>query len=114
MPKENDESDNYPVPGRMSLDQLHKEQAELKEAKAVSQKNPGPRLLNAMSMFSVAIDFALILSLPLVAFSLLGRWLDNRYNQKFFVIIGLLFAIFVSSVAIAKQINKLSKLIKKK
>ncbi len=114
MANEDLENPNYQVPGRMSLDQLHKEQAELKEAKAVGVKNPGPKLLNAMSMFSVAIDFALILALPLVGFVLLGRWFDQKYDQKFFVIIGLLLAIMVSSLAIAKQIKKLSELIKKK
>lgn len=114
MPTEKDKDSGYLVPGRITLDQLHKEQAELKEAREISEKNPGPKLLNAMSMLSVALDFALMIAVPLVAFIFLGRWLDNKYNQKFFVLIGLGLAMVISVMSISKQVKKLSELIKKK
>ncbi len=105
---------NTEIPGRMSLEELHKERLELEEAKkATSGVNPNVKLFNAMSMFNVAVDFGLIIALPLVAGVYLGKWLDSRYGTKYMVLIAILVAIFISAVGLYKQINKLSKQIKK-
>lgn len=110
------DSEQYVVPGRLSLDELHKQEKELLEAKQVSEKNgKGPaRLFNAMSMYSVAMDFALILAIPLIVFIYLGRWADKKYGTSYLVIVGILLAIATSSYGIYKQITKLSNLLKKK
>lgn len=106
---------NSPVPGRLSLEELHKEQDELRAAKkATSGVNPNVKLFNAMSMFSVAVDFGLIIAIPLVGAVYLGRWLDSRYGTKHYILVCLFAALFISSVGIYKQIIKLSKQIKKK
>lgn len=101
-------------PFRMSLDQLHQEQAELKAAKiATGGVKPSQNLFNAMSMFNVGMDFALIIALPLIAFIYLGNWLDQKYSTKYFVLIGILLAVFISAVGVYRQIQKLSKHLKK-
>jgi len=115
---ENDknEDDGFVVPGRISLEDLHKQSQELKAAKeAMSGKGRGSeRMFKAVSMYSVAIDFALILALPLVAFIFIGRWADNRFGTRYLVVVGILLAIATSSMAVARQIKKISNFIKKK
>ncbi len=107
-------NDEYLVPGRVSLDQLHKEQKELREAKDASKLVPkSKKIINAMSMFSAATDFGLIIALPLIVLVYIGKWLDNRYQTKYFVVLGLVLAITISSMGIYKQIKKLKELIKK-
>ncbi len=115
MPEEKNDSDkNFLVPGRVTLDQLHKEQQELKEAKDASKLVPkSTKVLNAMSMFSIATDFGLIIALPLIILVYAGKWLDTRYGKSYFVLIGLMLAMTVSIMGIYKQIKKLKELIKK-
>jgi hypothetical protein len=108
---EEKEKDHFVVPGRLTIEELHKQHEELLAAKKVSDLHPKPTVLNAMSMISVGLDFALILALPLLGFIYLGRWMDARYETKFFVVLALPLAIIVSSIGIYKQIKKLKKII---
>ncbi len=104
---------NYVVPGRISIEQLKKEQKELAEAQKVSKLEPKSKsLLNAMSMFSIATDFGLIIAVPLIVFTYLGKWLDNKYSQKYFILIAIILAITTSSIGIYKQIKKFKELTK--
>jgi hypothetical protein len=107
---EEKEKDHFVVPGRLTIEELHKQHEELLAAKKVSDLHPKPTVLNAMSMISVGLDFALILALPLLGFIYLGRWMDARYETKFFVVLALPLAIIVSSIGIYKQIKKLKKI----
>lgn len=109
---EEKEKDHFVVPGRLTIEELHKQHEELLAAKKVSDLHPKPTVLNAMSMISVGLDFALILALPLLGFIYLGRWMDARYETKFFVVLALPLAIIISSIGIYKQIKKLKKIIK--
>ena len=59
-----------------------------------------------------ALQFAVIIALPLVGFIYLGKWLDARYNQKFFVVIGILTALILSSYIIYKKIKELRDFLK--
>lgn len=103
------------VPGRLSLEDLHRERAELEAAKkATSGVNPNAKLFSAMSMFNVGVDFALLIALPLIVAVYVGRWLDARYGTQHYVLIGILGAIFVSAVSVYRQVIKLSKQIKNK
>jgi uncharacterized membrane protein YqjE len=109
------ENDDYIVPGRVSLDELHKQSTELKAAKEAMQGDSkgSSRLFKAVSMYGVAMDFALTLAVPLVIFIFLGKWADEKFNTKYIVIIGIFLAIATSTVAITKQVKKLSNFIKK-
>jgi magnesium-transporting ATPase (P-type) len=107
------EDKKYVVPGRISIDKLKEEQKELVEAQKASKFEPkSKKLLNAMSMFSIATDFGLIIAVPLIVFTYLGKWLDNKYSQKYFILIAIILAITTSSVGIYKQIKKLKELTK--
>jgi hypothetical protein len=110
---ENQGKKDYQVPGRLSLEDLKREEEELKQAQDLMHKKGSPKLINAMSMVSVGFDFALTLALPLIIFAYIGKKLDEKMGTNYIVIIGILVALAVSSIAIAKQIKKLSKLVKK-
>lgn len=106
----------YIVPGRVSLEDLHQQESDLKEAQKVTSGNPttaSQKVFKAVSLYGVAIDFALIIAIPLIVLAILGKYLDNRYNTKFFILIGLFIAIIVSVIGIKNQIKKLQELMKK-
>jgi hypothetical protein len=65
-----------------------------------------------MMVFEMATEFGFLIAVPLIGFIYLGKWLDARYNHKFFVIIGIFVALAVSTTAIGKRINKFRKKIK--
>lgn len=64
------------------------------------------------SLLQTGIEFAIILGLPLYLLILAGKWLDRKQNTHFFVLIGILLAINISSFAIYKRIKEITKLIK--
>lgn len=114
-PHEKD-SASYVVPGRVTKEELHKQEEELRQAQEVSKaqaKGAAP-MFKAMSMYSVAIDFALIIAGPLIILIYAGKWLDKRYNTEYYVLIGIVLALIISSVAIARQVKKLQEFIKRK
>jgi F0F1-type ATP synthase assembly protein I len=114
MSEEKNEEKEYLVPGRISLEQVRKEQKELKEAKDAARIMPkSKKVLNAMSMFSIATDFGLIIALPLLVLAYVGKWLDNRYGTKYFILIGLVLAMSISVMGIYKQIKRFKELLKK-
>ena len=57
--------------------------------------------------YELATEFAFLIAVPLIGFLLLGKWLDAKYHQKFFVFIGLFLALATSSIAIGKRINRI-------
>lgn len=111
-----EEENSYLVPGRVTLSQLHKQEQDLKDAQEVTkgEAKGSKKMFDALSMYSVAIDFALMIGVPLALFVYLGRWADRRFNTKYLVLIGILLALATSSVAIYSHIKKLSNFIKKK
>ena len=38
-------------------------------------------------MMQAGIEFALLIAIPLIGFIFLGRWLDNKFNHHFFVVL---------------------------
>ena len=66
------------------------------------------------ALVDAGISFAVIIALPLVAFIYAGKWLDQKYNHHFFVLIGILVALFVSSLGVYRKILEIQKLIKSK
>lgn len=114
-PKNQTNSDDL-IAGRVSLHEVRKQVAEIKEAKKTFEAaNPkSKRMFDAVSMYSTAVDFALIIAIPLIAFVYAGRWMDAKYGTKFYVLIGILLGITISSISIANQIKKLSAQLKSK
>lgn len=117
MSESNWDHDEYKSkPFRLSMEELQKQKQEILKSRDLEKKsNPKTKtVFNAVSMYGVAVDFALLIAIPLIVFILLGKWADQKFGKNYFIVIGLLTAIAISTLAIYKQINKLSKYIKKK
>jgi hypothetical protein len=108
--------DDFIVPGRISLDELHKQEKDLVEAQKATSGNAtaSQKVFKAVSLYGVAIDFALIIAIPLIILVWLGKFLDTKYQTNFFVLIGLAVALTVSIVGLKNQIKRLQELMKKK
>ncbi len=65
-------------------------------------------------LMEIGLDFALYLAIPLFAFIYAGKWLDAKYNHKFFVIIGIFLALGLSSYLIYKKVKSVKDLMDKK
>ncbi len=110
---ENRDQTPYKVPGRVNLDEIHREEQEMKEFQEVTRPKQSPKLLNAMSMVSVGLDFAVMLAVPLIIGIYAGRYLDAKMGTKYWVIVGLLLAMATSIVGIYRHTKRLAKLMKK-
>jgi F0F1-type ATP synthase assembly protein I len=64
-------------------------------------------------MFAFAADFAVIIAVPLLVFIYLGRWFDKKYSTEYFVVVGILLAILISSLLIYRSLKKITKDLKK-
>lgn len=73
----------------------------------MNKKNsPKPQLNKAMRLLGSGIQMGTTIYL----FVLLGKWLDQKYNQeKTFLIICTLFGVFSSLYLLIRQLNKLNK-----
>jgi len=65
--------------------------------------------VTGLKALNIAIEFGFIIVLPLLAFGFLGKWLDNRYHQHFFVLLGILVALLTTGVWFYQTIKKLMK-----
>jgi hypothetical protein len=65
-------------------------------------------------LIEIGLDFALYLAIPLFAFIYAGKWLDTKYNHKFYVIIGIFLALGLSSYLIYKKIKAIKDIMDKK
>lgn len=63
-------------------------------------------------MMNFGLEFAAMIALPLLGAIYLGKWLDTRYHQKFFVLIGIFLALGLSSYLIYRKIKEVKDLIK--
>jgi Putative F0F1-ATPase subunit Ca2+/Mg2+ transporter len=64
-------------------------------------------------LIEIGLDFALYLAIPLFAFIYAGKWLDAKYNHKYFVIIGIFLALGLSFYLIYKKIKAIKDLMDK-
>ena len=64
-------------------------------------------------MFEAGMEFAFLIAVPLIGGIFAGKWLDQKYNHHFFVIIGILTGIAVSAIAIYKRILDYKGMLKK-
>jgi undecaprenyl pyrophosphate phosphatase UppP len=56
-------------------------------------------------MMEAGVEFAFLIGVPLILGVLAGKWLDNRYNHNFFVIIGILLGLGLSCESIYIRIK---------
>ncbi len=63
---------------------------------------------NIWSMLSLAWELGYLIALPLVAFALVGRFLDQHFNTSpWLFLLGILLSIFVSVYIVCKKIKEI-------
>lgn len=65
--------------------------------------------LTFLKAFQIAGEFGFIIALPLIGLGFLGKWMDARYHTKYFVLIGVLLAIGLSTAWLTKSIKDMLK-----
>ena len=55
----------------------------------------------------ITMEFGFIIVLPLIAFSYVGKWLENKYDNKIFFMASLLAALIFSTIWLYRKIMKL-------
>jgi hypothetical protein len=66
------------------------------------------------SALVLALEFGFIIALPLVVFSLLGKWLEAKYHTNLFLLGGLILAIVSSTIWLYRRIKQIFEEIKTK
>jgi hypothetical protein len=69
--------------------------------------DPEKKRLTFLKTLNIAVEFGFIVVVPLLGFGYLGKWLDNRYHQKFFVLIGILLALATTTLWFYRSIRRL-------
>jgi hypothetical protein len=72
-----------------------------------SDKQPKKPPVSRMQLLGITGEFAYLIGVPLVVGILAGKWLDEKYSTHFFVIIGILLALAVSSFGIYRAIVRI-------
>jgi undecaprenyl pyrophosphate phosphatase UppP len=80
------------------------------QPKAPQPKNP--KKVVGMLMLEAGTEFAFLIAVPLVAGLLAGKWLDNKTNHHFYVIVGILIGLVVTIVAISQRIKDYRSMLK--
>ncbi len=63
---------------------------------------------------TIALEFGFIIAIPLLVFSLIGKWLANHYHNRLFLIFALVLALIVSSSWLYIKINDIYERLTKK
>ncbi len=63
-------------------------------------------------MLEAGTEFAFLIAVPLIAGILAGNWLDSKYKHHFFIIIGILLGITITSVAVYSRVKDYKKMLK--
>ncbi len=82
---------------------------EIKSESAGEQKQVKPGQMTFAKSLSIALQFAFIVLLPLLVFGLTGKWLANKYENKFWLIGGLILALTITTLWFYRKITDLSK-----
>jgi 4-amino-4-deoxy-L-arabinose transferase-like glycosyltransferase len=86
-----------------------KESPNQTEASKKEQKH-----MTFMKALGISTEFGFVIVLPLLVFTFVGRWLDNRYDKNYFVLLGIVLALLTSSIWLFKVIGDLLKEFKDK
>lgn len=81
------------------------------EVQASEQVQRTKHLVKMMA-YEMATEFAFMIALPILFFVYAGKWLDDKYHTKAFIIIGFFVALALSTFMIGKRINIIRKKLK--
>lgn len=59
--------------------------------------------------YLLALEFGLIIAIPLAVFGSLGKWLATQQNNRIFLFAGLILALLISTGLLFKKINDIYK-----
>jgi hypothetical protein len=76
------------------------------ENKPEIKKQSAPSL---MKIAAFAGEFGFIIALPLLGLTFIGKYLDNKYHSKYFILIGLVLALFFSTLYLYKRLDRIIK-----
>ena len=65
-------------------------------------------------MLEAGFEFAFLIAGPLIFGLFIGKWLDRKTHNNFYVIVGILLGLAISSFAIAKRVNEYKKILENK
>ncbi len=65
--------------------------------------------MTTMKALSFSLQFGLMIVIPLLVFSLIGKWLSGKYDSKIYFYGALVLAILTSTIWFYKKINDLYK-----
>lgn len=72
-----------------------------------SDKQPKKPVPTNWELVGIAGEFGYLIAVPLLVGVLVGKWFDQKYDTHFFVLVGLLLALVISSFAIYKAVRRL-------
>jgi hypothetical protein len=73
------------------------------------EKTPETQRVLFLKALNFALEFGFIIALPLIGLGYLGKYLDNRQGTKFYVLIGILLAITISTVWLYRRLHSILK-----
>lgn len=76
-------------------------------------QEPDKRKVVGILLMEAGFEFAFLIAVPLIVGIWGGKWLDAKYNHRFFVVIGILLGIAVSCIAIYSRIKDYKALMNK-
>lgn len=66
-----------------------------------------PKDLNKWRLVNLGFELGFVIALPLLGFSLLGKWLDNRFGTTpWITLAGILFAIVTTTVWLTRRLKE--------
>jgi hypothetical protein len=84
----------------------------MEENRQVQEKNQKQLMLS--KTFGFAVEFGFVIALPLIAFIYAGKYLDSRYHTKYFALLGVLFALFLSTSWLYRRMKSIFEDLKRK
>lgn len=82
---------------------------ETKPSPAKESKSQEIKKITFAKTLSLALQFAFIVALPLLLFGGIGKWLEQKYDNKLWLMLGLLLALTTTAVWFYKKITDLYK-----
>ncbi len=68
------------------------------------EKKDYQKQVTIRNTMAIAMEFGFIIVIPLIAFGMLGKWLEAKYHNKLWLIGCILIALFITSVWFYKRI----------
>ncbi len=65
--------------------------------------------LTTAKTLAIALEFGFIIAIPLLAFTIAGKWLSTRYQNELFLYGGIVLAIMASTIFLVLRIRKIYK-----